>query len=346
MTIYLFGDLSRRRGGPVAGKIDFCPPTTASSELTCRHHRQRNAGRRAVYVQFRDGERVPGSSAGTCSTTSASQCRSRRPPGQPGTARRLGERIVGNRSRQSAAPSASELAQRRRRLDDRALDRLDPRASTSSTPDQRAINRGEESSGGPMFDADGDVSASTPRSRQSGHRGVSGSRCQRRAALDGAAVQTGKCATRGSAATRDVTPHFAEPRPAAGTVPWCGRSPPAALPISEFPRRLRPSSKGVAFCPGGDLIVADETRRDIVLSTSASRGRDRLTVLRGSERINSLTATDWPASLLDSRSEARLNERSGHLGDNLEILPAFRLWLVQLVYADRPSISPGRDSGG
>ena len=124
------------------------------------------------------------------------------------------------------------------------------------------INRGN--SGGPMFDADGDVIGINAQIRsESGTAEGVGFAVPINAARRSMEqlIQTGEGAlrlARRDHADADAAPRRALRLPAGRAARRCSPSPPAALPTGPGFAAASDETEfeGIAFCPGGDLIVA------------------------------------------------------------------------------------------
>ena len=298
------------------------------------------------------------------------QGRSRRPSGQPGAARRFGRgrrRRAGRGDRQPLR--TGELAERRRRLGDRALDRLDHlrfqprRRDPDGRADQpRATRAGRCSTPrGDVIGINAQIRSESGTAEGVGLRGPD----QRRAPLDGAADPDGQGALRLARrhhADRDaaIAERFGFARTAA---------PPCSRVASRQPRRPRPGFaaatteqefEGIPFCPGGDLIVAIDGKpvdsaEDVVRAVNQQRfpgDEIRLTVLRGSERLDADGDARRPAgepadagllALVDSPGGERPTRTTSSSATTWRSCRAFDDGSFQLVYTD-PPFNTGADA--
>jgi 2-alkenal reductase len=269
----------------------------------------------SVYVQFRDGERVPAEivgwdvfdDVGVLKVDPADHPISPVPLGDSSEVV-VGEPVaaIGSPFGQESSLSVGVVSATERSIDSitSGFNLVD--AIQTDAP----INRGN--SGGPMFDADGDVIGINAQIRsESGTAEGVGFAVPINAARRSMEqlIQTGKVRYAWlGVTTQTVTPRLAEHfgfRQDHGAAVQSVASGSPADRAGLRGGKDQAEFEGLTFCPGGDLIVAVDGKpvrsaEDVVRAVNQQRlpgDEIRLTVLRGSERVN-LTATlgDRPAN--------------------------------------------------
>jgi S1-C subfamily serine protease len=268
-----------------------------------------------VYVQFRDGERVPAEvvgwdvfdDVGVLKVDPADHPVSPVPLGDS-SAVVVGEPVaaIGSPFGQESSLSVGVVSATERSIDSitSGFNLVD--AIQTDAP----INRGN--SGGPMFDAEGDVIGVNAQIRsESGTAEGVGFAIPINAARRSMEqlIQTGEVRYAWlGVTTQSVTPRMAERFGLAETSGAAVQSVAGGSPADRAGLRGGSGEEefdGLTFCPGGDVIVAVDgqpvgSAEDVVRAVNQQRlpgDEIRLTILRGSERLE-LTATlgDRPAN--------------------------------------------------
>jgi S1-C subfamily serine protease len=268
-----------------------------------------------VYVQFRDGERVPAEvvgwdvfdDVGVLKVDPADHPVSPVPLGDS-SAVVVGEPVaaIGSPFGQESSLSVGVVSATERSIDSitSGFNLVD--AIQTDAP----INRGN--SGGPMFDAEGDVIGINAQIRsESGTAEGVGFAIPINAARRSMEqlIQTGEVRYAWlGVTTQSVTPRMAERFGLAETSGAAVQSVAGGSPADRAGLRGGSGEEefdGLTFCPGGDVIVAVDgqpvgSAEDVVRAVNQQRlpgDEIRLTILRGSERLE-LTATlgDRPAN--------------------------------------------------
>jgi 2-alkenal reductase len=268
-----------------------------------------------VYVQFRDGERVPAEIVGWDVFDDVGVLKVD-PADHPVSPVPLGdssEVVVGEPVAAIGSPfgQVSSLSVGVVSATERSIDSITSGFNlVDAIQTDAPINRGN--SGGPMFDADGDVIGINAQIRsESGTAEGVGFAVPINAARRSMEqlIQTGKVRYAWlGVTTQTLTPRLAERfglQQEHGAVVQSVASGSPADRAGLRGGKDEAEFEGVAFCPGGDLIVAVDGKpvrsaEDVVRAVNQQRfpgDEIRLTVLRGSERIN-LTAIlgDRPAN--------------------------------------------------
>jgi 2-alkenal reductase len=268
-----------------------------------------------VYVQFRDGERVPAKivgwdvfdDVGLLKVDPADHAVSPVPLGDSSTVV-VGEPVaaIGSPFGQESSLSVGVVS-----ATERSIDSLTSRFNlVDAIQTDAPINRGN--SGGPMFDASGEVIGINAQIRsESGTAEGVGFAIPINAARRSMEqlIQTGEVRYAWlGVTTQTVTPRLAERFGFAETRGAAVQSVAGGSPADEaglVGGGAEEEFDGVPFCPGGDLIVAVDgepvrSAEDVVRAVNQERlpgDEIRLTILRGSERLElTVVLADRPAN--------------------------------------------------